>query len=44
VDSSLKYLELREQLTLKNEEIDRMNDEFAIEIDKYNTVYEAMKQ
>jgi hypothetical protein len=35
---------LREQLALKNEEIDRMNEEFAVEIEKYNTVYEAMKR
>jgi len=32
-------LELREQVALKNEEIERMNEEFASEIEKYNTVY-----
>jgi hypothetical protein len=36
-------LELREQLAAKEEEVERMNDEFSFEIEKYNTVYEAMK-
>ena len=30
VDSSLKFLELREQLAMKNEETERMNEEFSI--------------
>lgn len=37
-------LELREQLAFKNEEIERMNEEFAAQIQKYNIVYEAMKR
>ena len=37
-------LELRQQLAFKNEEIERMNEEVAGEIEKYNTVYEAMKR
>jgi hypothetical protein len=43
VDSSMKILELREKLAAKEEELDRMNEEFSFEIEKYNTVYEAMK-
>ena len=30
VGSSLKFLELREQLAMKNEETERMNEEFSI--------------
>jgi chromosome segregation ATPase len=44
VDSSIKLLELREKLAAREEEIDRMNEEFSFEIEKYNTVYEAMKR
>ena len=44
MDSSMKILELREKLAAREEEIDRMNEEFTFEIEKYNTVYEAMKR
>lgn len=40
----MKILELREKLAAREEEIDRMNEEFSFEIEKYNTVYEAMKR
>lgn len=43
VDSSLRLLQLREQLAGREDEIERMNNEFSYEIEKYNTVYEAMK-
>lgn len=40
----MNYLELKEELAYKEAEIERMNEEFSYEIEKYNTVYDAMKR
>lgn len=44
IDSTSKIIELRQQLSLKDAEMDKMNQEFSFEIDKYNTVYDSMKR
>jgi hypothetical protein len=37
-------VELREELSVKEDEIERMNEEFSFEIQKYNTVFEALRR
>lgn len=37
--SKLSNIELREEIVMKDAEIERMNEEFSFEIEKYNTVF-----
>ena len=40
----MSFIELRDEVAFKEQEIERMNEEFSYEIEKYNTVYDAMKK
>ena len=42
--NGMSFIELRDEVAFKEQEIERMNEEFSYEIEKYNTVYDAMKK
>lgn len=44
VGNTVKSYELKEELDKKDQEIEKMNEEFCFEIEKYNVVYETLKR